>query len=56
MKIVEHIVQNEKITNKDVREMFNLSNRAALDEIDKLLKLEVLKSQGKGRSLHYIIA
>jgi predicted HTH transcriptional regulator len=34
--------------------MFKISNRAALDEINKLLKLEVLKPQGKGRGLHYV--
>jgi len=55
MKIIEFINQNEKITNRDVREMFKLSNRAALDEINKLLELQVLKSQGKGRVLHYIM-
>jgi predicted HTH transcriptional regulator len=37
------------------RKMFKISDRAALDEINKLLKLEVLKPQGKGRGLHYIL-
>jgi Fic family protein len=55
MRIIEFINQNGKITNKDVREMFKLSNRAALDEINKLLELQVLKSQGKGRVLHYLM-
>lgn len=55
MKIIEFINQNGKITNRDVREMFKLSNRAALDEINKLLELQVLKSQGKGRALHYVM-
>jgi len=53
MRIIEFINQNGKITNRDVREMFKLSNRAALDEINKLLELQVLKFQGKGRALHY---
>ena len=48
MRIIEFINQNGKITNRDVREIFKLSNRAALDEINKLLELQVLKSQGKG--------
>ncbi len=55
MRIIEFINQNGKISNRDVREMFKLSNRAALDEINKLLELQVLKSQGKGRVLHYIM-
>ncbi|MEA3475573.1 MAG: Fic family protein [Candidatus Cloacimonadota bacterium] len=55
MKIVEFINQNDKITNRDVREMFKLSNRGALDEIKKLIELKVLKSTGKGRGLHYVL-
>jgi Fic family protein len=55
MSIIEFINQNGKITNRDVREMFKLSNRAALDEINKLAELQILKSQGKGRALHYIM-
>jgi len=55
MRIIEFINQNGKITNRGVREMFKLSNRVALDEINKLLELQVLKSRGKGRVLHYII-
>jgi len=55
MRIIEFINQNGKITNRDVREMFKLSNRAALDEINKLFEFQVLKSQGKGRALHYIM-
>ncbi|MDI6788853.1 MAG: Fic family protein [Planctomycetota bacterium] len=56
MKIVEFIVQNGKITNKDVREMFKISDRAALKEIRKLVDLTVIKHEGKGRSLVYIMA
>jgi len=55
MKIIEFINQNGKITNRDVREMFKLSNRAALDEINKLIELQILKSQSKGRALHYVM-
>jgi len=55
MRIIEFINQNGKITNRDVREMFKLSNRAALDEINKLIELQLLKPEGKGRALHYIL-
>jgi len=55
MRIIEFINQNSKITNRDVREMFKLSNRAALDEINKLIELQLLKPKGKGRALHYIL-
>lgn len=55
MRIVEFINQNGKITNKDVREMFKISDEGALKEVKKLMKLEVIKSQGKGRGLHYVL-
>ena len=55
MRIIEFINQNGKITNRDVREMFKLSNRAALDEINKLIELQLLKPEEKGRALHYIL-
>lgn len=56
MRIVEFINQNGRITNQNVRKMFKISDRAALKEIRKLVDLKVLKSQGKGRSLYYVLA
>ena len=56
MRIVEFINQNGKITNRDVRDMFKISDRAALKEIRKLVDLKVIKSKGKGRSLYYVLA
>ena len=56
---------NFKYTNKIVnnliqistaREMFKISDRAVLKEIRKLMDLEVIKTEGKGRSLSYILA
>jgi Fic family protein len=56
MKIVEFINKNGRITNRDVRDMFKLSDRAALKEVRKLVDLEVIKAEGKGRSLIYVLA
>ncbi len=56
MNIVEFINQNGKITNRDIREMFKISDRAALKEIRKLADLKVIKTEGKGRSLSYVLA
>lgn len=53
MRIVEFINLHGKVTNKDVREMFKVSPQAAHKEIIKLIKLEVIKPFGKGRSLSY---
>jgi len=56
MQIVEFINAHGKIANKDIRKMFKISDRAALKEISKLVDLKVVKSKGKGRSLHYVLA
>lgn len=55
MRIVEFINQNGRITNKDIRKMFHLSDEGALKEIKKLVRLEVIENEGKGRALHYVI-
>jgi Fic family protein len=55
MKIIEFINQNGMIRNRDIREMFKISDEAARKEINKLKKLGVLKSEGKGRSLYYVL-
>lgn len=54
MQIVEFINQNGQITNRDVRKLFKLSDQGALKEIKKLVRLGVIRSSGKGRSLHYV--
>jgi predicted HTH transcriptional regulator len=55
MRIIEFINQYGRIKNRDVREMFKISDRAALNEIKKLVDLKVLGSEGKGRNLSYVI-
>jgi len=55
IRIIEFINQNGKISNRDVREMFKLSDEGALKEIKKLINLLIIKSEGKGRALHYIL-
>ncbi|MDD5622957.1 MAG: Fic family protein [Actinomycetota bacterium] len=55
MRIIEFINQNGRIRNKDISEMFDISDRAALKEIRKLVDLRVVETEGKGRSLSYIL-
>ncbi|ODS34362.1 MAG: filamentation induced by cAMP protein Fic [Candidatus Scalindua rubra] len=55
MRIVERIIEKGKITNREIREMFELSDEAVRKEIAKLTKMEVLKGKGKGRSVYYIL-
>lgn len=55
MQIVEKIIENGKITNMDIRQMFDISDNAALKIIRKLIDLEVIKREGEGRSYHYVL-
>ena len=56
MKIVERINKDGYITNKIIREIFKLSDEGALKEIKKLLVNGVIKSDGRGRNIRYLIA
>lgn len=55
MKIVEEVINKGKITNREMRQMFEISDEAVRKEITKLTRLDVLKSKGKGRSVYYIL-
>jgi len=50
------IDNHEFITNKTMREMFKLSDEAALKESRKLLSAGVIKSEGRGRNIRYLLA
>jgi predicted HTH transcriptional regulator len=54
MRIVEWIMEKGQITNRDVRDIFEISNRAALDEISGLIELKLITQMGR-RSVHYIL-
>ncbi|HHT9111159.1 MAG TPA: hypothetical protein ACFYDZ_08395 [Candidatus Brocadiaceae bacterium] len=56
MRIVERINNYGYITNKTIREMFNLSDEGALNEIKKLLSLGVIRSEGGWRNIRYLLA
>ena len=50
MKIVEWIVREGKITNRDIQRMFGISNTSAKREIAKLRELEVIESKDEVES------
>lgn len=56
MRIIEHIQAAGKITSGDVAKMFTISRQAALKEISKLVKLGIIKLEGRGRGAYYVIA
>lgn len=55
MKIVEYINSNGQITNRELRKILNISAQAVHKEIVKLVEFRVIKPEGKGRSLRYIL-
>jgi predicted HTH transcriptional regulator len=55
MKVVERIIAKGTITNREMREIFGLSDEGVRKEISKLIELRVVKRKGKGRSLHYVL-
>lgn len=54
VKILEKIKENGKITNRDLRSMFNISRQAILKEISKLVEAGIIRLIGKGRGAYYI--
>ena len=55
MRVIEELNLKGRKTNRDVGRMFGLSNRPAPDELSRLVKLGVLRQDGRGRSVHYIL-
>ncbi|MBI3291780.1 MAG: Fic family protein [Elusimicrobia bacterium] len=56
MRIVEFLHDRGRLTNKELRAMLKVSRQAALKELAKLVRLEVIQPQGRGRSLFYVLA
>lgn len=56
MKIIEQINSRGKVTNRDLQTIFNISAQAVHKELAKLVEMKVIKSQGQGRSLSYIMS
>jgi len=55
MDIIEYIQRYGQISSGDVAKMFTLTRQAALKELSKLVELEVITLEGKGRGAHYVI-
>ena len=49
MRIAEQIMEKRQITNRNVREIFGISNKAVLDQISRLVELELIKQMLKRR-------
>lgn len=50
---MEYIIEKGRISDKELRGILNISPQAAHKEINKLVKLDVIKPKSKGRGLYY---
>ena len=55
MKIVEYILQNERVTSSDISKILGVSRQAALKEMNKLVGLGVIELKGKKKGAYYRI-
>jgi len=55
MKIVERIVENDKITVGEVSKRFGISRQAALKEMNKLIDLGIVQLKGRSRGAYYVL-
>ena len=55
MQIVEYINTHGKATSRDFQALFGISAQAVHKELSKLVKMKIIKPQGKGRTLFYIL-
>jgi len=53
VKIVEMLLQNEKLTIGQVKDLFGFSRQMALKEMTKLVDLGVVRPKGRGRGAYY---
>jgi len=56
IKILEMIKDKGKVSNKDLRKMFDVSRQAILKEVSKLIEAKLIELVGKGRSAYYKIS
>jgi len=56
VKILERIKEKDKISNKDLRDMFGVTRQAILKEISKLIDAKLIVLIGKGRGAYYKIS
>ncbi|MEO0094994.1 MAG: ATP-binding protein [candidate division WOR-3 bacterium] len=55
IKAVMYVKEKGKITNREYREIFNLSDEGARLDLMNLVKNQIFKIVGKGRNAHYVI-
>lgn len=55
VKAIKYIKKNGKITNREYREINNLSDEGARIDLIAMMEKAILLQKGKGRSTHYLL-
>lgn len=55
VKVVEFLQKEHRITNKQIRELLNVSHETAHELVQSLMAHKVIKPIGKGRATHYVL-
>jgi len=55
MKAVMYVKKNGKITNREYREINNISDEGARIDLNTMIKKDILIQKGKGRSVQYVL-
>ena len=55
-KIIEFVKKHKKITNDDIEKLLHVSDATATRYLELLIKRGILKKEGGGRGVHYILA
>ena len=53
---MEMLLQNEKMTVGQIKNLFGFSRQMALKEMTKLVELGVVRPKGRGRGAYYELA
>ena len=53
VRIVEYILQNDRVTSSDISKILGISRQAALKEMNKLVYLRVIELKGKKKGAYY---
>jgi len=55
-KIIEYINEKGKITTSEAKKILRVLDRTAVRELQKLVELKIIQSEGEGRGVHYILS
>ena len=54
-KIVEYIIENNRITNRQIQELLGIKDSRALKIMKELIELGVVERQGKLKGSYYVL-